>query len=254
MILALPGALIVGLSLGLLGSGGSILTVPILVYILGQDEKVAIATSLAIVGIISAVAVLPFAQDRLVRWRTVIVFGVPGIVGTYAGAALSAFASGALQMLIFALVMLAASYFMLRPARPDENSNEHTAPHIIGVEGFIVGIVTGFVGVGGGFLIVPALVLLTGLSMQEAVATSLAIIAAKSVAGFIKYVEVVGDLNLTIDYGIIVFFAVAGIIGSLVGGRIACRIPQAKLKTGFGGFLVVVAIFVFSQSAQDLLL
>ncbi|MGB0691914.1 MAG: TSUP family transporter, partial [Pseudomonadales bacterium] len=108
MILALPGALIVGLSLGLLGSGGSILTVPILVYILGQDEKVAIASSLAIVALISAVGVIPFIQERLVQWRTALIFGAPGIVGTYAGAAVSAYVSGNVQMLVFAVVMFGA--------------------------------------------------------------------------------------------------------------------------------------------------
>jgi len=252
MIFALPGALIVGLSLGLLGSGGSILTVPILVYILGQDEKVAIASSLAIVALISAVGVIPFIQERLVQWRTALIFGAPGIVGTYAGAAVSAYVSGNVQMLVFAVVMFGAAYFMLKPGKPKACEKDPSL-HLISAEGFVVGAVTGFVGVGGGFLIVPALVLLTGLTMQQAVATSLVIITAKSVAGFAKYVEIVGNLNLNIDYGVIVFFAVAGIAGSLVGGRIACRLPQDKLKTGFGVFLIAMAVFILTQSAPGLI-
>ena len=141
---------------------------------------------------------------------------------------------------------------MLKPGKPMVCQKEPNL-HLISAEGFVVGAVTGFVGVGGGFLIVPALVLLAGLTMQQAVATSLVIITAKSVAGFAKYVEIVGDLNLNIDYGVIVFFAVAGIAGSLVGGRIACRLPQDKLKTGFGVFLVAMAFFILTQSAHGLI-
>ncbi|MBL6689846.1 MAG: sulfite exporter TauE/SafE family protein [Pseudomonadales bacterium] len=252
MVLVLPGALLVGLSLGLLGSGGSILTVPILVYLVGQDEKVAIASSLAIVALISMVGAAQFIQQKLVQWRTVLMFGVPGIVGTYAGAALSAYASGALQMLTFAVVMLVASFFMLKPSSPEPCIKE-TNIYKVGAEGFVVGIVTGFVGVGGGFLIVPALVLLGGLTMQQAIATSLVIITLKSVAGFVKYLEVIQASNLSIDWGVIGFFTVAGIFGSLIGSHFACRVPQEKLKTGFGAFLVVVALFVLSQSVPQLI-
>ena len=251
MVLVLPGALLVGLSLGLLGSGGSILTVPILVYLVGQDEKVAIASSLAIVALISIAGSMQFIQERLVQWRTVITFGIPGIVGTYAGAALSAYAPDGLQMLTFAVVMLGASWFMLKPGS-SEVCRRKTNIYEVGAEGFVVGIVTGFVGVGGGFLIVPALVLLGGLAMQQAVATSLVIIALKSIAGFTKYLEVIEAANLSIDWGVIGFFAVAGILGSLVGSHFACKISQEKLKTGFGAFLVVVALFVLSQSVPEL--
>ncbi len=252
MVLVLPGALLVGLSLGLLGSGGSILTVPILVYLVGQDEKVAIASSLAIVALISMAGASQFVRERLVQWRTVLMFGVPGIVGTYAGAALSVYAPGALQMLTFAVVMLGASWFMLRPASP-EPCQSQTNIYKVGAEGFVVGIVTGFVGVGGGFLIVPALVLLGGLTMQQAVATSLVIISLKSIAGFIKYLEVIQATNLSIDWGVIGFFVAAGILGSLVGSHFACRVPQEKLKAGFGIFLIVVALFVLSQSLPELI-
>ncbi|MBO6656116.1 MAG: sulfite exporter TauE/SafE family protein [Pseudomonadales bacterium] len=251
MVLVLPGALLVGLSLGLLGSGGSILTVPILVYLVGQDEKVAIASSLAIVALISIAGSLQFVRERRVQWRTVVVFGIPGIVGTYMGAALSAYAPVGLQMLIFALVLLVASWFMLKPGS-SEVCQRKTKIYEVGAEGFVVGLITGFVGVGGGFLIVPALILLGGLAMQQAVATSLVIIALKSIAGFAKYLEVIQAANLSIDWGVIGFFATAGILGSLVGSYFACRISQGKLKTGFGALLVMVALFVLSQSVPEL--
>ena len=250
--IALPGALLVGLSLGLLGSGGSILTVPILVYLLGQDEKVAIASSLAIVGVISIVGSLPYLREKVVDWRSVVLFGIPGIIGTYAGAGLSQLASGELQMIVFAAVMLLAAWFMLHPIRISPRETRRSASKV-GLEGFIVGTITGFVGVGGGFLIVPALVFLGGLAMQQAVATSLVIIALKSLAGFIKYSEVIDALNLHIDYGVITFFAIAGIIGSLAGGLIARRLPQEQLKRGFGVFLLVIAGFVLYQTVPDMI-
>lgn len=251
MVLVLPGALLVGLSLGLLGSGGSILTVPILVYLVGQDEKVAIASSLAIVALISTVGAIQFIQEKLVLWRTVLMFGVPGIVGTYAGAALSVYAPGAFQMLVFSIVMLGAAWFMFRT--PIKASAGTPNAYKAGAEGFVVGIVTGFVGVGGGFLIVPALVLLGGLAMQQAIATSLVIVTLKSVAGFIKYMEVISATELSVDFGVIGFFTLAGILGSLIGSYFACQIDQEKLKAGFSLFLVIVALFVLSQSLPQLI-
>lgn len=255
MVLVLPGALLVGLSLGLLGSGGSILTVPILVYLVGQDEKVAIASSLAIVACISTAGAIQFVQERLVIWRTVLTFGVPGIVGTYVGAAVSVHAPGAVQMLTFAGVMLGASWFMLRSpiAAPSSNISPSSNIYKAGAEGFTVGIVTGFVGVGGGFLIVPALILLGGLSMQQAIATSLIIVTLKSVAGFVKYMEVISTSGLSIDFDVIGFFVMAGIVGSLIGSHCACHVDQEKLKTGFSVFLVLVATFVLSQSLPQLI-
>ena len=115
LVLAWPGALVIGLSLGMLGSGGSILTVPVLVYLVGQEEKLAIAGSLAIVGIIAAAACLPYLRDKLVDWRSVLLFGIPGMIGTYFGAWSAAFVSGAVQLTVFAGVMLAASYTCFAP-------------------------------------------------------------------------------------------------------------------------------------------
>jgi uncharacterized membrane protein YfcA len=185
-LLAWPGAIAIGVSLGLLGSGGSIITVPVLVYLLGQDEKVAIAGSLFVVGTIALAGSLQYVRVGLIDWRNVFVFGVPGMAGTYLGALIAAFVPGILQLSFFALVMLVASYMMLRPVPLTDEEHEPREIWKIAIDGLVVGVITGLVGVGGGFLIVPALVLLGGLSIHRAVATSLVIIALKSYSGFYK--------------------------------------------------------------------
>ena len=177
---ALLGAIAIGLSLGLLGSGGSILTVPVLIYLLGQDEKTAIAGSLFIVGSIALAGGLQFLRAGFIQWRSVLLFGVPGMIGTWCGALLATWVPGVVQLALFALVMLAASFLMLRPFDLMRADGAARAAWKIAGDGLAVGVITGLVGVGGGFLIVPALVLLGGLSMHQAVATSLMVIALKS--------------------------------------------------------------------------
>ena len=250
-LLALLGALAIGLTLGLLGSGGSILTVPVLVYLLDQPEKVAIAGSLAIVGAIALIAAVPYARQRLIDWRSVLLFGLPGMAGTWSGAWAAQFVSGALQLFVFALVMLAAAWTMLR-ASPVAEGQAARAPWKIALDGLAVGALTGFVGVGGGFLIVPALVLLGGLSMQRAVATSLLIIAMKSAAGFWKYLSVLAATGLVLDWGVIGVFIAIGGLGSFVGNLINTRLPQAPLKRGFAVFLVLMAGFIIWRSLPQL--
>jgi len=244
MLLAWIGALSIGLSLGLLGSGGSVLTVPVLVYLVGQDEKVAIAGSLAVVGSIALVGALPYLARRMIDWRSLALFGIPGMAGTWAGAWLAGFVSGQTQLLAFALVMLAAAGLMLRREPLVSAAPVKRRAWKVAVDGLIVGIVTGFVGVGGGFLIVPALVLLGGLSMHRAVATSLAIIALKSLAGFLKYMDVLDARGLSLDWHVLGVVTVFGIIGSVVGNRLAVRLPHHRLKRGFGIFLVFMGLFI----------
>lgn len=194
MILSWIGALMVGLSLGLLGSGGSILTVPVLIYLAGEQEKVAIAESLGIVGAISLAGFIPYALQNQVHWRSVILFGLPGMAGTYGGAMIAGFVSGTFQLLLFAFVMVLAAGMMFldkeKPTGPKGNVQISHASWKIILEGLAVGVLTGLVGVGGGFLIVPALILLGGLPMSLAVGTSLIIIALKSFSGFFKYMDV----------------------------------------------------------------
>ena len=249
MLYALLGAVAIGLVLGLLGSGGSILTVPVLVYLAGQPDKVAIAESLAIVGAIAAVGAVPYARQKLVDWHSVLYFGVPGIVGTYGGAALAKWIPGAVQLALFAVVMILAAGLMFRGRKevPEGEERERQPLWLIGIEGLLVGVLTGLVGVGGGFLIVPALVLLGGLSMRLAVGTSLLIIAAKSAAGFFKYTDVLAETGQHVDWQLIGLFAAIGIAGSFVGNALSQRVPQAQLKRGFAVFLVVMGVFILGK-------
>lgn len=247
-IMAWPGAIAIGISLGLLGSGGSILTVPVLVYLLGQDEKVAIAGSLFIVGNIALAGSLQFVRVGFIHWRSVATFGLPGMAGTYIGAALAAYVSGLMQLALFAVVMLLASYFMLRPIRLTDEPHSPRAVWKIAGDGLAVGIITGLVGVGGGFLIVPALVLLGGLSMHQAVATSLVIIALKSYSGFYKYLDVLHEQDLDLDWPVLALVTVLGIGGSVLGSRLARRIHQDRLKRWFGYFLILMGIYILVRS------
>lgn len=251
-ILAWPGAVAIGVSLGLLGSGGSIITVPVLVYLLGQDEKIAIAGSLFIVGSIALIGSLQYVRLGMVDWRNVLVFGLPGMAGTWLGALLAAFVPGIVQLGLFALVMLLAAYFMLRPVDLEAGSHAPRALWKIASDGLLVGVVTGLVGVGGGFLIVPALVLLGGLAIHKAVATSLVIIALKSYSGFYKYLDVLGSQDLALDWQILLIVTALGIAGSVAGAKIAGRMPQQGLKRGFGYFLIVMGLYILARSAPEL--
>ncbi|ULR40052.1 sulfite exporter TauE/SafE family protein [Thermus sp. NEB1569] len=248
MSLALLGALLIGVSLGLLGSGGSILTVPVLVYLLGEPPKQAIAESLLIVGGIALLGALPYALRGLVDWRNVLFVGLPGMAGTYLGAWLSRFVSGEVQLLTFALVILLAAYFMARPSPLRAEGKGCRKPWKIVLDGLAVGALTGFVGVGGGFLIVPALVLLGRLPMHLAIGTSLFIIALKSFAGFYKYLHLLPELGLAVNYGVALLFVGVGTLGSFLGSRLAVRLPQGGLRRGFALFLVAMGAFIVAQS------
>lgn len=254
MILAWVGALFIGVTLGLLGSGGSILTVPVLTYLVGQETKVAIAGSLMIVAIISLFAVIPYARQKEVKWRTVLLFGVPGMAGAVVGAWGAHFVSDAVQMLIFTALLLIASYLMFKPIKlSDSEGQAERAMLKIAIDGFVVGAVTGLVGVGGGFLIIPALVILGGLSMRLAVGTSLVIIAIKSLAGFVGYIPVLEALELSVDWDIIWMFSAIGIVGGWLGHKISAKINQEKLKQGFALFLVLMGLFILYKNLPGLL-
>jgi uncharacterized membrane protein YfcA len=252
-ILAWPGAIAIGVSLGLLGSGGSIITVPVLVYLIGQDEKVAIAGSLFVVGNIALAGSLQYLRAKLIDWHNVFVFGVPGMAGTYLGAVIAAFVPGIMQLAFFALVMLLASYMMLRPVELTDKPHEPRETWKIAIDGLIVGVITGLVGVGGGFLIVPALVLLGGMAIHAAVATSLVIIALKSYSGFYKYIDVLEQQNLELDWTTLMIVTALGVLGSYAGAKIANRIPQDRLKKGFGYFLILMGLYILGRSAPEAL-
>ena len=249
MVWALLGALLIGISLGLLGSGGSILTVPVLIYLVGEPEKVAIAESLGIVAAISVVGMIPYAVRKEVDWKSVIFFGIPGMAGTYGGAALSSYLSGTTQLLIFAVVMILAAGMMIKNGdAADPQKKLNVSKYLLVAEGLVVGVITGLVGVGGGFLIIPALVLVAGLDMRVAVGTSLFIIAAKSSLGFYKYLDVLQSESLDVKWELLGIFTVVGIIGSFVGGRVGRYVPQQTLKKGFGYFLVVMGVYILGSN------
>ena len=258
MLFIVLGALVVGLSLGLLGSGGSILTVPVLLYLLHHPGKAAITESLAIVGLIAFVGMLPHAKEKAVDWKLVLLFGLPGMAGTYLGSWLGGHVSEITQLLVFGLVMLAASVMMWRKssqqpaASGDTNSLPSAAPATTNVafvvaQGVFVGIMTGFVGVGGGFLIVPALVLLAKLPMRRAVATSLVIITLNAVVGFFKSWQVLQAYGQSVDWSTVAWFAAIGSVASLVGRQLGGRIPQAHLQRAFAVFLLLMGVLIATQ-------
>ncbi len=267
-ILGYIGAIIMGLSLGLIGGGGSILTVPILFYLFHIDAVLATAYSLFIVGFTSLIG--SFSHMRLgnIHWRTAVVFGIPSIAAVFATRAWLVpalpdplFSIGATAvskplgiLVFFALIMVAAAYSMIKKPKLPLGPNEPAAealkfnyPMILG-EGAVVGTVTGIVGAGGGFLIIPALVLLAKLPMKKAVGTSLIIIAAKSLIGF------TGDLkgDEFIDWGFLGIFSAVAIVGILLGSALSKRIANEKLKPAFGWFVLVMGVYIIGKELSKL--
>ncbi|MER5712903.1 sulfite exporter TauE/SafE family protein [Streptomyces sp. NPDC002122] len=248
--LIVAASLLIGVSLGILGGGGSILTVPILVYLAGQDTKEAIATSLFVVGVTSLAALIPHARAHRVRWRTGLLFGAFSMAGAYAGGRVAEYIPGTVLLVAFALMMLATAYAMLRKPRNGKKKARPAHRDLplkhIAVEGLVVGAVTGLVGSGGGFLVVPALAILGGLPMGIAVGTSLLVIAMKSFAGLAGHLS-----GVSIDWGIALTVTVAAVAGSLIGARLAGRIPQDALRKFFGWFVVVMGVFVLAQQLDS---
>ena len=250
-------AAVVGVSLGLIGSGGSILTVPILVYVMGIDPVLATAYSLFIVGSTALVGGVQSAIQKRVDFKTVLIFGIPSIAAVYATRLWlvpmipqEVFSIGSLVvtksialMLLFAVVMVLASISMIRPGKDKETDENvplsYNYPMIL-VEGTLVGMLTGLVGAGGGFLIIPALVLLARMPMKLAVGTSLFIIAVKSLIGF------TGDLQGTqiIDWKLLGGFTAFAVIGIFLGILLSKKISGDKLKKSFGWFVLVMGIYI----------
>lgn len=238
-------SLLIGLSLGLLGGGGSILTVPLLVYGLGVEAKAAIATSLLVVGTTSTVATIPYARRAKVCWRVGAIFGTAGMLGAFGGGSLARFIPASALLLIFAAVMVATAVAMLR-GRPHTLAASPACPSAqelpmlrILLDGLMVGGVTGLVGAGGGFLVVPALTLLGGLSMHAAIGTSLLVIAMKSSAGLMGYIS-----HVSIDYALAAVVTLAAVMGSLAGSWLSHRVPAGRLRKGFGWFVIAVAFYL----------
>ncbi len=243
-MLAYSLATLIGLSLGLLGGGGSILTVPILVYAMDMDPKLSIALSLAIVGATSLIGVFGHYKNQNIDFKIALIFGPVAMLGTFVGAKLSQYLSGSTQLILFSLIMIIASFFMFkgRDENVSEKDKDLNIPLII-TEGIVVGIITGLVGVGGGFLIVPALVLLAGLSMKKAVGTSLLIISLKSFAGFAGYITI-----MEIPWEFLAKFTAFSGAGILIGSHLVKFVPQKTLKKSFAVFLVIMGIFILYKN------
>ncbi len=253
-------ALLIGLSLGLTGSGGSILTVPILVYLMRLSPVISTAYSLFIVGTTSLVGSFKFYRKGLVSFRTALIFGIPSLTTVFLTRTFIVPAipkhilnigsfeitKDILLMVLFAILMVLASFSMIRKKKPlpetDEDEEQQIQYLPVLAQGTMVGLVSGLVGAGGGFLIIPALVLFTGLDMKLAVGTSLFIIAANSLIGF------VGDIfNYNIDWAFLFTFSALSVTGIFIGTALSTRIQGEKLKRGFGWFILAMGIYILAR-------
>jgi uncharacterized membrane protein YfcA len=230
----------IGLSLGLMGGGGSLLTVPALVYLVGQTPQAAVTTSLAIVGANSLMGASFHRAQGTLNWKIALTFGGAGMLVSYLSAGLSKMMPEAFLLIAFAVIMLLVGGLMLTRTGNDpvEIGKTRSLPVVI-ASGAGVGLMTGILGIGGGFLIVPALVMLVGLPMQMAVGTSLIIIAMNSLAGFLGHAGD-GSLNVTMT----VIFTAAGLAGTFAGARLNKRLPAGKLQKVFAWFVILLAIFL----------
>ena len=263
-IFGYAASLLIGLSLGLIGGGGSILTLPVLVYLFGVSPTLATAYSLFIVGAASLVGAWPKHREGLINYKTAMVFGIPSIAAVFITRKFilpaipeSLFSIGTfpitkdlLLMVLFAILMVAASVSMIRDGKPAKQTT--SAPQqfnypLILLEGAVVGVLTGLVGAGGGFLIIPALVVLSKLPMKQAVGTSLLIIAAKSLIGF------TGDLmsGKAMDWTLLGSVTLIAIAGIFLGNSLSRRIDGAALKKGFGWFVLIMGTYILLKEISN---
>ena len=254
LIVAYIPAICIGISLGLIGGGGSILAVPVLVYVMEVPAKSAIAMSLVIVGVVSLIGVIPHWQQGNVNFKTAALFTPTAMLGAYIGARIAALPviTPTIQLVSFAVMMLIAAFLMIRKGTSKTNNEPELIPELehhhqyqllaISAEGLGVGLLTGFVGIGGGFMIIPALVLLGKTPMKEAVGTSLIVIAFKSVAGFLGYVD-----HVSIDWNLMMSFTVAASLGTILGAYLTNFVDGKQLEKVFGGFVAAVALFILLQ-------
>ncbi|HXG83482.1 MAG TPA: sulfite exporter TauE/SafE family protein [Pyrinomonadaceae bacterium] len=247
LILGLILSALIGLSLGLIGGGGSIITVPVLVYVLGVEAHEAVGMSLAVVGGTSLVgAGLHYRRGNL-QLKTGLTFGVSGIAGAFAGSPLTKLLSPSALLMTFALLMLFIAVLMLRrkPAAESEINEMGEKPNVWKalLAGFGVGVLTGFLGVGGGFLIVPALVMFGGLSMKEAIGTSLFVIFLNCVAGLIGHASQNG-----FDWGLTAQVTALAVAGTIFGTLLSHKLEAQKLQKGFAVFVLVVAVFLITKN------
>lgn len=230
----------IGLSLGLLGGGGSILTVPALVYLVGQSPQAAITTSLAIVGANSIVGANFHRRQGTLNWHVALLFGGAGMLVSYVAAGMSRnWLSPTALLVAFAGLMIVIGLLMLRPPPAATVGDVQLQWPVVLASGAGVGLLTGILGVGGGFLIVPALVMLIGLPMAQAVGTSLLVIAMNSAAGFLGHLG-----EGAFDWALVIVFVTAGLAGTYTGSRLAGRLPAARLRRLFALFVIVLGVLL----------
>ncbi|MCA9863193.1 MAG: sulfite exporter TauE/SafE family protein [Thermomicrobiales bacterium] len=246
MLVAAPVAfgIVIGALLGLIGGGGSILTVPILVYVLGLSPHEATATSLVIVGATAVAGLAPHIQADRVQWRTALLFGAAGTLGTFGGSWANRRVSGPVILLLFGILMLIVAARMVYSGMPAASPAGEPRIWIIPAAGLTVGLLTGFFGVGGGFVIVPALVLWLGIPMRVAVGTSLVIIAINSLAGAVAHRD-----DGAFNWMVALFFIAGGLLGGQLGARAAGRVNEGALKRGFAGLMVSIALVLIVTNA-----
>ena len=239
----------IGLSLGLIGGGGSIITVPVLVYVLGVPAHRAIGMSLAVVGSTALVGALLHHRQGAVAWRTGSVFAASGIASAFLGSKLTRLVSAPVLLLLFGGLMLVVATVMLMRKQPTDDEPLHTPslPREI-LAGLAVGFLTGFLGVGGGFLIVPALVLFGGLAMKEAIGTSLFVISINCASGLLGHLSDGGA-----DWRLTLIVAALAVAGALVGTALSHRFHPSHLRRIFAWFVVAVALFLIARNYNALL-
>lgn len=239
-------ALVIGLILGLLGGGGAILTIPVLVYVFGIGMKTAVPISLVVVGLASVVGVARHRRHGHVRFGMALAFGPAAMAGAVAGSAAALRVSSATQLTVFAILLVSAASLMLW-RRPDADSAHRSRPRIlVAAIGAGVGFTTGFVGVGGGFMYVPALVLLAGLEMREAVGTSLVLVVLSCAAGLAGYLG-----RVPLPWDLIAIFTGLELAGVAVGTALSTRVPQQKLRRVFAFFLLALGAFVLLKGERQ---
>ncbi len=252
MLLTLSLSIIIGLLLGLLGGGGSILTVPMLVYLLKVDPKTAIATAFVVIGSSSLIALIPHAKRAAVCWKSGLSFGLSGMLGAFSGGRLATHFPNDLLMLFFGVICLLTGLLMMRGNQHQPSTNQAEPIRLcplklpllkLLINGFLVGGLTGIVGIGGGFIIVPALTLLVGLTLQGAIGTSLLVIAMNSAAGLIGY-----SSQISLDLELTLLITAGTVFGSLVGGYLSNYLPAQTLKRSFGILVILVALYVLYQT------
>jgi uncharacterized membrane protein YfcA len=253
MVLTFALSIVVGLAVGMLGGGGSILTMPVLIYAAGAEPKSAIAMSLLVVAAAAASGLIQHARAKNVEWRTGLVFGGAGMLGAFLGGRVAAYVPATALVLLFAAMMFGAGVAMLRRRDPDPSADELAAARApswarVALTGFGVSSFTGMVGAGGGFVIVPALVMLAGLPMIRAIGTSLLVITMSALAGLAGHLG-----HAEIDWRLEGIVTSGAVLGTVIGVRLAHRTKPATLRRAFAVAIIILAIVLGGDELRDLL-